>query len=70
MALTDKEALEITRQLSHTAQDRGMKTLPRMRRVAPEYGGGLAIEQLPLCECDGRRGPATGVCGNCGGAIP
>lgn len=84
MGMTDREAQETVRQLSHTAQDRGMRTLPRQRRVAPEYGGGFAVDTIPICQCkidpqpfdatgrgkDCRRGPAGGVCGNCGGAIP
>jgi hypothetical protein len=26
--------------------------------------------RLPICRCNGRRGPLGGVCGNCGNAIP
>lgn len=80
--LTDKEAQEIVKQLGRTAQARGMRTLPRPRLVAPDYGGGFVIEQIDICRCkidpqpfdpdgrgkDCRRGPAGGVCGNCGGA--
>lgn len=84
MPLTNAEAQEIVRQLGRTGQTRGMRTLPRMRAVHPDYGGGYEIEQIPVCECkidpqpfaadgrskDCRRGLAGGVCGNCGGAIP
>lgn len=84
MALTALEAMEIAKQLGRTGQDRGMRTLPRMRAVHPDYGGGFAVEQIPICQCrtdlspfdekgrgnNCRRGPAGGVCGNCGGAIP
>lgn len=70
MNLTGKEAQEIARQLSWTARARGMNTLPRPRKVAPDYGGGFIVEQIPICECQDRRGPHEGVCGNCGGAIP
>jgi hypothetical protein len=84
MPLTHQEAQEITRQLGRTAQASGMHTLPRQRAIHPDYGGGFVIEQVARCLCrieaepfdaagagkNCRRGPAGGVCGNCGGAIP
>lgn len=42
----------------------------RYMRLRALPGGGTDTECVQGCECGERRGPAGGVCGNCGCAIP
>ena len=42
--------------------------MPARPSLLPD--GTIRWIELPVCHCADRRGPAGGVCGNCGNAIP
>jgi hypothetical protein len=41
-----------------------------MTRLYLKHDGTITTIVLEICHCEDRRGPANGVCGNCGKAIP